>query len=153
MKPLQEQKKSPIYHSFDPVSIIRFLSAFQLARDTNGVYEGDALWLLQFFEMPHFRGAESLYFSFLKVAQGQKQGTGTSYMEAIHYLLETDATDNVITKRDADKMRPTPQSDKTSPGFTGPLWNKALQCHRIYDEVVIEFFSTEGLSESISHSI
>lgn len=40
---------SQIFDSFDPISIIGFLSDFKLVYDTNRVQGGDALWLLPFF--------------------------------------------------------------------------------------------------------
>lgn len=47
-KSLQVQMKMQIFDSFDPVSILSFLSAFKLACDTSGVNEGAALWLIGF---------------------------------------------------------------------------------------------------------
>lgn len=48
-KGLQVQMNTTIFHPYDPISIIPFLSSFKLACDTNGIHEIAAMWLLHFF--------------------------------------------------------------------------------------------------------
>lgn len=64
----------------------------------------------------------------------QKEGTVTSYYEAVNYLLETYATDDVITKTDADMMSFTQPSSKLPTECAEALWNIALRCEQAYDE-------------------
>lgn len=48
-KCIQVQLKTSIFDSFDPISILFFISLFQLVCDTYIIHEGAAMWLLHFF--------------------------------------------------------------------------------------------------------
>lgn len=69
---------------------------------TNGEREEAPLWLLHFFIE---RASTSVLFDntglWSKSQSRQLEGTVTSYTEAINYLLEMYATDDVIAKTDA----------------------------------------------------
>lgn len=153
-KRLQVQMKTNIFDSFDPISIISFLSAFKLACDTNGVHEGAAMWLLHFFmKKPAAAALNSRISLPSKSHRRHKEGTLTTYCEVVNYLLETYATDDVIAETDAEILRFTQPPTKSPTEYAEALWNKALRCDRVYDEYVLKGIFIEGLHESIRHSM
>lgn len=79
----------------------------------------------------------------------QKKGAVAIHWEAVNYLLETYKTDEVIAETDADMVHLVQASNESSTDFANAMWNKALQCHRVYDEYELKGIFLEGLPESI----
>lgn len=64
----------------------------------------------------------------------QKEGTVTSYCEAVEYLLGTYAMDDVLTETDAGMMGFTQPSSKSPTEYAEALWNKMPRCDKVYDK-------------------
>lgn len=99
-KRFQVRVKSKTFNSFDPIFIIRILSAFKLVCDTNCVHT--ALLLLHFFMKCHAAAALSPCIAFCsKLHRPQKRGTVTTYCEVVNYFLQTCMTNDVIVEADS----------------------------------------------------
>lgn len=110
---VQIQMRSQIMDWLDLKSILSFLSAFEFAWDTNGVHEGAVLQLLHIFKEPlatSLLNAQAALSS--KWHECGKENRGTTYCEALNYLLEKYATNGVITKADANEMWISKPSNK-----------------------------------------
>lgn len=81
----------------------------------------------------------------LKVHRHQKQNTVASYCEVVKYLLETYATDDITAETDDDMIQRTQPSNSSPEEYAEALWNKALKCHREYDEYVLKRIFMESL--------
>lgn len=96
-----------VFNSFNPVSIFDFLSAFELACDTNKVHERFALWRLQvFMKCPAATLLKARIALKSKSHNRQIEGTPTSYCEAVPNLFEMFAKNNLVAeKRRYDGIR------------------------------------------------
>lgn len=88
-----------------------------------------------------------------KFHKSQKEGNLTSYCEAVNYLIETYATEDVIAKTDANMMLSTQPSIKLSKEYAEALWNKALHGDRAYDKYILRRIFIQGLLEPMQHSM
>lgn len=64
----------------------------------------------------------------------KKEGTLTAYCEAVNYLLETYATDDMIVETDANMMLFTNPFNKSGTEYVKALCNKAIISKRVRDE-------------------
>lgn len=97
--------KTNIFHSFDPVSTIGILSAFNLACGTNRVHKVAAMWLL-IFSVKNLAAA-ALTFSIVLSSKSHNAarksrtilqgGAPIRYSEVTSSLVEAYTTDDVIT--------------------------------------------------------
>lgn len=103
---LEGQMKFKIFDSFDPISIPSFLFTFKLKCDTNGVHEEAALSPLN--HCTKCAAAVPLNACIakkLKWHKLQKESAVASWCEAVNYLLETPATDDITAGTEADMMQ------------------------------------------------
>lgn len=75
----------------------------------------------------------------------QNEGSETSYCEPDNHLLETDTTDEGITKTDADIMCFIELSKKFPPEYGESLWSGALRGDRFSDEYMLKGIFLEGV--------
>lgn len=83
----------------------------------------------------------------------QKGDKVTSDCKADNYLLEKYAREDDIADTKADMLPFIQAQSIWPPGYTQASWNKALRCHREYEEYVVKGIFIEELSESIQHSM
>lgn len=76
----------------------------------------------------------------------QKESTQTSYYEALSYLLQTSATYNVVSKKDADMTQSTELWKKPPIKVWKVFRNKVLWWERKYYEYVMKGNFIERLS-------
>lgn len=63
----------------------------------------------------------------------------TSYRESVKFILEMNVTNIVIAEADAHMMHFTQLLNRSSTEYTeAALWNKLVQCNRVYDEYVLK---------------
>lgn len=100
---LEVQIRSKIFDSFDLICIPRFLSAFELALDTNGYMKGPPLWMLHFFmECPSAMVLNARIALKSMSHNSQKEGKVTLCCEAVNHLLKTYGTEVLIMVTSAD---------------------------------------------------
>lgn len=88
-KRLQVQIKSQTLESFDPISVICFLSNFKLVCDTNRVHKRAAPWLIHFFVKRPAEDALNARIALRsKSRRRQKERTKTTHFKEVKCLLE-----------------------------------------------------------------
>jgi len=151
---MEVQLKSQIFDPMDPITILSFLPAFKTACDSNGIHEGAAMWLFQFFVKKTAKAALSARTTTVSASGGKTKASQlTSYPAVVQFLLRTYATDEVIAEADAEISRYR-QPDRMSPqDYAHNLWTKALKCGTVHDEDRLKGIFIEGLHESIRQSV
>lgn len=84
-------------------------------------------------------------------AQASREGIVISNCDAVNYLLETNATDDMMAKTDVDLIGFTHPSKKLIMGYAEAFWNMTLRCDREYDECTQRKL-IQRVWESIGHS-
>ena len=139
------------FNGSDPVSIINFLSTFQTACNTNGVHEGAAMWIFQFFLKD---AAKALVKSRTTATKKKRRKSSsadrlTSYSEVVHFLLKTYATDEVLAEAYADVQNYAQPSGMSEIDYSRRLYDKALRCGNVFSDQVLKGIFVEGIGESI----
>lgn len=110
------------------------------------------MWLLKAFMDEPARSSLSMRLSHPKSGKAKK-GKLTSYSEAINYLLQTYASDDVVAEAEAD-LRHFVQNRSMSPQeYATALTLKVLRCGPVYTEARIIGIYIEGLRESIHSTV
>lgn len=108
-KRLQTQIQSRTLDEVDPISVISFLSAFKMARDTNEIQESAAKAAVHFFMEGSSAAALNARLRLEPTSSSStpktKEGMLSSYSEVIKVLLQTYATDDFISETDAALMQ------------------------------------------------
>lgn len=106
--------RSQILDFLDPVSILSWVFAFRLQCYTIGGHEESGLRLLYFF-ITRFAAKvlNTCIAEKSKTHKRQKVDTGTSYCEAVYYLLETYEMDDKTSRTAADMRQFTQLSNKS----------------------------------------
>lgn len=128
--------KTSVSHPFPPISIITSLSSFRLSRDTDGIHEAGAMWLLYYFLRSYVATSLSSRIS-LKTKSSrkhQKEETLTTYFEVVNYLPVPYAADDVINKNYTEILRFKQQVKRTS--IESRIMSQALRCNRLYKAYV-----------------
>lgn len=117
------------------ISVTSFSSAFKLVCERNGLDEEAALWLLFFFmKRPAAARLDARVALRSKSHRRHKEGKVMTYCDALNYLVEAYATDDVVVQTDTDIMRFSQPSIKFPTENEELLLNDALRGHRVYDE-------------------
>lgn len=95
------QMKAHISGPFNPISITAFLYKFKLACDTNGIREGAAIWISNFFKKKPALAVPNTGLADMHKAQTGKTSTGktttlSTYPRVINYLLHIDSSNENI---------------------------------------------------------
>lgn len=102
---VQVQAKSLLFDFLDHIPIISFLSALELACDMDGVQNGSAWCLLHKFLKPLVATTLNICIApRSKWHSSQMEGTATFYCEAVKYVLQKYAADDVVAKMGANRM-------------------------------------------------
>jgi len=148
------QMKSQIFDPVDPITILSFLPAFKTACDSNGIHEGAAMWLFQYFVKKTTKAAIVARTTAGSTGDGKTPGSHlTNYPAVVQFLLKTYATDEVIAEADAEINRYRQPDRMSPPDYAHNLWTKALRCGTVYDEDRLKGIFIEGLHESICQSV
>lgn len=91
-----------ILDSFDPISIVCFLSTFKVLRDTSGFQEGAAMWFLHFMKKQASDSLKSRIMLMSKLYKLRKDGALTTCDKLVNYLLDIYAIDDVIAEMDPE---------------------------------------------------
>lgn len=108
-----------------------FLS-FKTTCESNGTHEGAAMLLPPHFTKEPAKGALSYRMCATKKSITHKEGTLTTYCQVVNYLLETSATDDVVSEVDADNMDNKQLENISTECYSQRLWEKALRYGRVY---------------------
>lgn len=86
----------------NPFSILLFLHNWKTACNSNGSSEGAAKWFFSHLVNEPVKTALSYLKSATEEYKTHKEGTLKTACQAVNYLLESYATDNVIAETEAD---------------------------------------------------
>lgn len=144
----------PSIRFIGPISILSFLSSFELECDTNGVYEGASFWLLYFFmRLPAAAALNARIALRLKSPERQTEGTIRLHFKAINNLLKSYAKDDMITETDAD-MKQFTQLSKTLPTVCAEaLFNNIFRWNMVHDQYGLNGIFIECLREFICRNM
>lgn len=146
------QMKSACFRPSDPISVLSFLHNFKMACDSNGIHEGAAMWLFQYFIKEPAK-APLMHRVCLTDKDSQQKGKLTTYCQVVNYLLVTYATDDEIAKAEAGIMQFKKPERMSATLFSELLWEKALRCGRVYNDARLKALFIEGLHTSIRLSM
>lgn len=79
--------KSNMFYPMDPISILLFLQQFKGVCDTNGILEGIATWLIQYYMKRSASLTFSARLSLPPHGSAHLDGTLTSYSATVNLLL------------------------------------------------------------------
>jgi len=161
-KGMNVQLQSQKFDGTDPVTVINFLDAFQTACDTNGIHEGAAMWLFQFFlknpaqaTVKARLAADSPRKKKHRIGSSSRRHLSNeteklcSYVEVVQFLLLTYATDEVIAEamNDLQAFQQSPSTGAVD--FSRKLYQKALRMGNVLPDRVIRSRFIEGLHPGI----
>lgn len=118
------QMKFSIFKPSEFIFILTFLNNFKKSFESSGTHEEAAMWL--FFHLmkslvniglAHRLGA-------IKENNLYKERSLTAYCQAVNYLLETYATDDVIAEEEADLMKYNQLIHMSTVCYSETLWKK-----------------------------
>lgn len=78
-----------------------------------------------------------------------KEGKLKRYYQAVNYLLETYATDDVIVEAEAEITNYNEPGNRLDASCSETLWERALRCRRGYDDSSFKGVFVEGLHHVI----
>lgn len=90
-----------MFERSDQITILSFLSAFQMARVTNGIREGAAMCLLKFYEEAR-RATLTVGTCRTSSRQFRQGGKLTSQSQVVHSPLDSSVAEDIIGEGDAD---------------------------------------------------
>lgn len=125
-----------------PISTLRFLSAFELLFDTNGVHVNAAFWHLHVSIRPLAAAALKSHIALKPKLHTCQKDTGALYCEVYNYLLKTYQTDEIVTETDADMTLFTLVQINRLPIFLNHWGTK----HFDVTEYMMSTYSREGSS-------
>lgn len=89
---------SSTFRPSDLISVIAFLHIFKIACDNNRIYEEAEMWTFFHFTTEPVKTALSHRKSATEDNTSHKEGALKVYCRSVNYLLETNATDDVIAE-------------------------------------------------------
>ena len=134
----------------DPIMVLDFLDKFKLSCDHNGVHEGMALWLFQFFL------AGSVHTAVMDRISHDTHGRRRRHAEALHsysavvnFLLKQYATDEAISEAHTDLITARQSSGMSEEEFSSLLQRKNRRCGNVMTTDAMKSLFVEGLLGSI----
>ncbi|CAN8076103.1 unnamed protein product [Agarophyton chilense] len=110
----------------DPIAFVRFLTLFSKTCDQNGVNEGAALYLFQFFLTGQARNrVVSKISGITDLLDAQDRELLRSDPQVVHYLLETYAMDDVIRDAHQEVISFRQSFNMSESAFADDSWKRA----------------------------
>lgn len=103
--------KPHIFNGTDPITILNFLQVFKTACNTNGLHEGAATCMFQFYLKEPVRALLSARIRTTSRDKSSRQGKLSTYFQLVPYLFKAYATDDVIAEAEAE-LRKIVQAEK-----------------------------------------
>ena len=152
LKDLNVQLRNQHFNGSNPIQVLTFLREFRDACNTNGVHEGAARWLFQFFldgtaKANLARGSARTGRALSSARSGSKDGM--TYCQAVQYLLRVYATDDAIATAHMDISQFKIASNSNELKYAQELLSKAYKCGDVYPMNVLRGYYVEGSHESI----
>lgn len=129
------QIQSYIFEPFEPTSIIWFLSNFKLACDTNGIHEGAAVWLFNFFIKKSVSTVlntrlASKHTAHTRMPFTEKTTSIMTYPQVVNYLLRTYGKDENIAETEDGIIMLSQPPNKTGIGIYRGVGSKSTPIRR-----------------------
>lgn len=151
-KQFKVQLKSKIFDGSDLITVLNFLLAFQVACNRMAFMRTRPCGhSTPFMKKPD--GAALSAKTFLTSSSWPHQERKlTSYCQAVRYLLNTYATDDITFEADAHIINYRQLQNFNALDYLQSLWKKALRCGPVYDEYQLKSTCIEALLSSIHQS-
>lgn len=144
-KRLEVHMKTPMVDSSDPIRILSFLSAFQMACDTNGVHKHASIWFLHFFTIKSAWDAIKAGTCLPSSIWLRQQGKWTSYCQVVNYLLAAYAPEDIIARSYMEFMNFEKPNNQSAMECAQTLRTKAVCCRPVCDEYRLKWMFIEGV--------
>ena len=152
---IQAADKTLKFSGKKPLRILEFLWKFKFACDTNGVHEGMAIWLFQYFLDGSVHSAVTSRLR-ANVRGYHRRNTAealSTYPAVVNYLLRQYATDDVISEGHLDLTTFRQSSGMLEEDYSELLLRKNRLCGNVFDETTLKAYFIEGLLPAIKAAV
>ena len=138
-----------------PLKILEFLWKFKFACDSNGVHEGMAVWLFQYFldGSVHTAVTSRLSANIHGYHRRNEADALRTFPAVVNFLLRQYATDDVISEAHLDLTTFRQSSGMLEEDFSELLMKKNRLCGNVLDDLALKASFIEGLLPAIRSAV
>lgn len=118
----------------NPIIVLSFLQAFQMACDCNGIYEGTTVWLPHFLNGKPAGAALNTDTRLSSLSRARQDGNLTSDCQLVKSLLLTYAAIDIISEAEMDIMNFKQPPGNSAIKYAMVFLMRAQCCRPVYEE-------------------
>ncbi|CAN8071672.1 unnamed protein product [Agarophyton chilense] len=132
------------------IAVLNVLSLFRTACDQNGVHEGTALYIFQFFLTGDARDrVVSKRSGTTDLVDAKDRELRRSYLYVVHYLFGTYVADEFIMDAHQEVISFRKSSNMTTSAFADEVWKKDYRCGNLFSSERLKRHFITGLLPAI----